>query len=117
MSFKRLPRAFSPASGMRTKQRPGKRTRCFQSPLFCARTLGYLIHQIRMLDDRPLEEIAPLAGLTVADWRAVEAGSAPDSWEQVRLMGDAINCHPVHMLELDRLYDGAKRDAVVTVLG
>jgi hypothetical protein len=62
-----------------------------------------------MLDDRPLEELAPLAGLTVGAWRAVEAGSVPDTWEQVRLMADAIHSHPIHMFELERLYDAAKQ--------
>lgn len=87
---------------------PDGRTLGVLGRLYCARILGYLIYHIRMLDDRPLEEIAPLAGMTVDGWLAIEAGATPGTREQVQLMGDAIHCHPLHSLQLDRLYDGAK---------
>ncbi len=49
----------------------------------CAEILGQHIRSLRLQDGRPLEELAPGAGLTVADWEAIEAGQLPMAWEQV----------------------------------
>jgi len=53
-------------------------------------TLGELIRKIRVNDDRPLEEIAPLAALTVPEWKEIEAGQVPDTWEQICLIAVAL---------------------------
>ena len=49
----------------------------------CAEILGYHIRSLRLQDGRCLEELAPKAGLTVAEWEAIEAGQLPMAWEQV----------------------------------
>ena len=78
-------------------------------PWLCARLLGELIHGARRLDDRPLEQIAPLAALTVDEWLAIEAGEAPDAWEQVLLIAQALHCGQSWLQYLAKLYQGATR--------
>ena len=60
------------------------------SPLLCARLLGEHIRSARLRDGRPLEEIAPMAGLTAPEWECIEAGQAPDTWEQVCLIAAVL---------------------------
>lgn len=48
-----------------------------------AESLGQLIRSLRLMDGRRLEELAPQAGLTVAEWEAIEAGLLPVVWEQI----------------------------------
>jgi hypothetical protein len=55
---------------------------------------GEMIRNFREEDGRPLEKLAPLAGLTVAKWKEIEAGRVPDIWEHV--------CLPANALGLDR---------------
>ena len=56
----------------------------------CAGILGQHIRSLRLQDGRPLEELAPQAGLTVEDWQAIEAGQLPMAWEQVLLLAMAL---------------------------
>jgi len=65
------------SSPRRASRRPS------QPPEFYARLLGSSIRAARLMDGRPLEELAPLAGLTVAEWVEVETGQVPPSWELV----------------------------------
>jgi hypothetical protein len=67
-------------------------------------TLGDLIRKIRVNDDRPLEEIAPLAALTVPEWKDIEAGQIPDTLEQVCLMAVALRLDRSWTALLGRLY-------------
>jgi hypothetical protein len=60
-----------------------------------------------MNDDRSLEEIAPLAALTVPEWEAIETGQVPDTWEQVCLMATALCLGRSWMTLLGQLYSGA----------
>lgn len=78
-------------------------------PRFCARTLGGFIQGARNIDDRPLAEIAPLAALTVDEWLAIEAGQAPDTWEQVLLIAQVLRRGPMWLSYLAKLYKGAKK--------
>lgn len=50
-----------------------------------AENLGQLIRSLRLMDGRPLVELAPQACLTVAEWEAIEAGQLPLAWEQILL--------------------------------
>ena len=70
-------------------------------------TFGELIRKIRVNDGRSLEEIAPLAALTVPEWEAIETGQVPDTWEQVCLMATALCLGRSWMTLLGRLYSGA----------
>jgi transcriptional regulator with XRE-family HTH domain len=51
---------------------------------------GELIQKARVADGRPLEEIAPLAGLTVSEWMEIEAGQVPDTVEHICLLANAL---------------------------
>jgi len=51
---------------------------------------GELIRKARVADGRTIEEIAPLAGLTVPEWEEIEAGQVPDTWEHVCLIANAL---------------------------
>ena len=51
---------------------------------------GELVRKSRVADGRRLEEIAPLAGLTVPEWVEIEAGQVPDTWEHVCLLANAL---------------------------
>lgn len=94
---------------MGTERMPGTLTRSNRDPRRCAQLLGDLIHGARALDDRPIEQIAPLAALTVDEWLAIEAGEAPDTWEQMLLIGQALHCGPMWMKYLAKFYKGAKQ--------
>ena len=52
-------------------------------PRHCARLLGEYVRDARLCDGRPLEELAPLAGLTVSQWESIEAGQSPCTWEAI----------------------------------
>jgi len=60
------------------------------NPLVCARLLGQHIQAARLRDGRPLTELAPLAGLAAPEWERIEAGQAPDTWEQVCLIATVL---------------------------
>lgn len=85
--------------------RPVRRTAA--RPEVCAQLLGEHIRTARLRDGRPLEEIAPLAALTVPEWEAIEAGQVPDTWEQVCLIAAALHIGRTWMAWLVKLYAGA----------
>ena len=60
----------------------------------CAQVFAGHIRAARLRDGRPLDELAPLAGLTVEEWEEIEAGRVPGTWEHVLLL--------VTVLQLDR---------------
>lgn len=77
-------------------------------PRLCARLFGGLICHCRELDGRPVEELAPLAALTPAEWEAIEAGQAPDTVEQVLLLATALRLGDSWLVPLVRLCARAK---------
>jgi hypothetical protein len=79
-------------------------------PRRCAQVLGDLIQAARNIDGRPLEKIAPMAGLAVEDWLAIEAGGAADfCWEQMLLIGQVLGRGSSWMSYVTRFYKGAAR--------
>ncbi|MGO8759949.1 MAG: helix-turn-helix domain-containing protein [Terracidiphilus sp.] len=64
---------------------------------------GGRIRHCRDLDGRPLEELAPLAGLAPAEWEAIEAGQAPDTVEQVLMLATALRLGDSWLVPLLRL--------------
>jgi hypothetical protein len=72
-------------------------------PMLCAELFGDLIRHCRELDGRPLEELAPQAALTPAEWEAIEAGPAPDTVEQVLLLVTALRLGDSWLVPLLRL--------------
>jgi hypothetical protein len=65
---------------------------------------GELIWKSRVADGRPLEEIAPLAGLTVPEWEEIEAGRVPDTWEHVCLLANALGLSRSWMASVAHLW-------------
>ena len=57
-----------------------------------------------------VEDAAKRAGLSAADWQAVEDGLAPDSWEQVCAVGKGLGEKRVVMASLVIRYGGAWED-------
>lgn len=51
---------------------------------------GRFIRSAREKKGRSIEEAARLAGMTVAEWEAVEAGQVPEGWTQLRPMAEAL---------------------------
>ena len=78
------------------------------NPVLCARLLGQHIREIRLLDGRPLTELAPLVGLTAPEWERIEAGQAPDTWEQVSLIATVLHLGRSWMPYLVHLWTEAK---------
>lgn len=70
----------------------------------CAEILGYHIRSLRLLDGRSLEELAPKAGLTVAEWGAIEAGQLPMAWEQVLMLAMVLRLGRSWMPYLAKLW-------------
>jgi Helix-turn-helix domain len=89
-------------SKMRPRRLPAFRPTS-ADPRLCARRFGGLIRHCRDLDGRPLEELAPLAGLAPAEWEAIEAGRAPDTVEQVLLLATALRLGDSWLVPLLRL--------------
>ena len=87
------PRVSSPVAGL---------------PQACAKILGEYIHSVRLRDGRPLEQIAPLAGLTVPEWQAIEAGEVP-AWEAILLMVAALRISRTSLTWLGKLYAEATK--------
>ena len=79
-------------------------------PRVCAEILGQHIQAARLRDGRPLEVIAPLAALTVLEWETIEAGRAPDTWEQICLISAALYLGRSYTPYLAKLWLGAKKD-------
>ncbi len=76
-------------------------------PQLCAQHFGNLIRSARFLRGRPLEEVAPLAALTVEEWLAIEDGDVSYVWEQMLLIGNVLHCGPIWMGYLLEFYKGA----------
>jgi hypothetical protein len=76
----------------------------------CAEALGAHIHSARLQDGRSLEELAPQAGLTVAEWEAIEAGQLPMAWEQVLMLAMALRLGRSWMPYLMKLWRKAWGD-------
>jgi len=74
-----------------------------------ARHFGENIRIARSNDGRPLEELAPKAGLTVEEWEAIESGQLPERWEQVLLLGMVLRIGPKWMKHLRKLCESATR--------
>ena len=93
-------------SSMRLSSHPVRRTSTAR-PEACAKSFGQLIQIARRGDGRPLEELAPLAGLTVPEWEEIEAGRIPDTWEEVLLIAQVLHLGRSWMPYLTRRYAGA----------
>ncbi len=95
-------------SSMHLSSRPVPRTSA-RRPEDSAKSFGQFIQIARRGDGRPLEELAPLAGLTVPEWEEIEGGQLPDTWEHVCLIVQALQLGPSWMPYLKRRYAGAWR--------
>jgi transcriptional regulator with XRE-family HTH domain len=73
------------------------------NPHFSAQLFGELIRDRRDSDGRSLEELAPLAGLTPAEWVAIEEGEAPGLVEQVYLLAAALRLGDSWLVPMVRL--------------
>jgi Helix-turn-helix domain len=93
-------------SSMRLSSHPVRRTSA-RRPEDYARGFGQFIQIARRGDGRPLEELAPLAGLTVPEWEEIEGGRIPDTWEQVCLIAQVLHLGRSWMPYLTRRYAGA----------
>ena len=94
----------------RRSSRPSRPPRSVTaSPEVCAKVLGEYIQFARQRDGRPLEEIAPLAGLTPAEWEEIEGGRAPDCWEYICLIANALHIGRSSMPWLMKLYIDAMK--------
>jgi hypothetical protein len=74
-----------------------------------ARHFGEHIRIARTNDGRPLEDLAPKAGLSVEEWQAIEDGQLPETWEQVLLLGMVLRIGPKWMKRLRKLCESAAR--------
>ena len=61
----------------------------FGRRMFWGRTFGLFVKECREKKDRSAEEAARLAGMAARDWKAMEAGMAPDP-EQLHPIADAL---------------------------
>ena len=76
----------------------------------CARSLGSLIRSARIRDGRSLDELAPLAGLTVLEWLEFEAGEETCSWQYILLIANWILCCSSSWIaQASRLYEGTRK--------
>ena len=80
----------------------------------CCRIWGALfgqdIQNLREEKRLSLEETAGRAGMTVAEWEAIEAGQVPQTWEQVCAMAKGLRESRLEMASLVLLYAGAWDD-------
>jgi hypothetical protein len=79
------------------------------SPRVYAELLGGYIRSLRIRDGRPVEAIAPLAGLTAPQWEEIEAGQAPDFSEQVGLISSVLFLNLAWRNYLLQLWAGTRR--------
>jgi hypothetical protein len=78
------------------------------NPQVCARLLGEHIRAARLTDGRPLEKLAPQAGLTVPIWESIEAGETPCAWECICMMAVALHLGRSWVPRLSRLWAGTQ---------
>ncbi len=71
------------------------------------RLFGSLIQGVREKDGRTLEEIARQAGMTVAEWEALEAGQVPSTSEQLCSITNALGTSRSGMASVVFLCAGA----------
>jgi hypothetical protein len=76
----------------------------------CAKAFGQHIRSLRLLDDRPLEELALGAGLTIEEWEAIENGQLRLAWEQVLMLAMVLRLGRSWMPHLMKLCAGAWGD-------
>ena len=73
----------------RSIQSSSRRTTPFRRKAW-GHLFGSLLCEARVERGRSVEEAAEAAGLSTAEWEAVEAGQVPENWEQVRRMADGL---------------------------
>ena len=78
-------------------------------PCGLARCFGDHVLMTRIMMGRSVEEVAGAAGLTDQEWRDIEAGTLPDSWEQVALMAAALGVVKRWLDYVTRLYVLARK--------
>ena len=83
--------------------------RSTRNPQVCARLLGEHIQAARLSDGRPLEELAPQAGLTVLQWADIEAGQSPCAWECICVIAMVLHLGRSWMPRLSRLWAAANQ--------
>jgi hypothetical protein len=69
----------------------------------CAKAFGEHIRQLRLFDRRPIEQLAPQAGLSVSEWHAIENGELRLAWEQVLMLATVLHLGRSWMSYLFRL--------------
>lgn len=81
-------------------------------PQTFARMLGERIRLYRQRDGRPIEQLAPLAGLSVKEWETIEAGEAPESFETIEQIYHAVDAGLIigELDYLQYLFGGAHID-------
>lgn len=85
---------------------PSSRRAALQREVW-GRFFGGLIRKVREKDGRSLEEIAGLAGMTAAEWEALEAGQVPSTSEQLLSITDALRTGRPWMASIVFLCAGA----------
>ena len=61
---------------------------------------GDMLREVRVREDRSVEQAAEAAGMSTSEWEAVEAGQVPENWEKARRMADAISTDRSWMVTL-----------------
>ena len=95
-------------STMRSSSRRAFR-RPSQPPEFYAQLLGSSIRAARLLDGRPLEELAPQAGMTVQEWEQMETGEVLPCWELLLWVTGMLSMGRSWVPYLARLYAGTQQ--------
>lgn len=61
---------------------------------------GSFLRDVRVEKGRSVEQAAAAAGMSAAEWEAVEAGQVPETVEQACRMGDGLGGDPMWMAPL-----------------
>jgi len=78
-------------------------------PEVYARMLGFHIRAARLRDGRPLEELAPQAGMTVQEWEQMETGEVLPCWELLLWVTGMLSMGRSWVPYLARLYAGTQQ--------